>query len=333
MAVSSIPKRLRVRYRFDERRHASAILATDFRSEWRDLLDCLDAFTLRRSEILAPGGARSPIPNQIDGFLQEPARGWAEKSFEVKIIVDGEEYPTPTHKIDNVKNRVGVEVEWNNKTEFYDRDLNNFRLLHQLEILSVGVIITRQSELQQLFNDLGKGKSYGASTTHWDKLIPKIDGGGAGGATMPIRRRPIRRRSIRRRSIRRRRSPAVCRIVRTIFQIRVHFIAPARPSRDMLASEEFQVGSGATALDQIENLLWLTAVFTLSRADNIYLTAARVQRPHLAANTEEQKLRHIAEIEADAPSVRSAILADLVPNDVRFVLKAPGLHHCETFSQ
>ena len=90
----------------------------------------------------------------------------------------------PTHKIDNVKNRVGVEVEWNNKTEFYDRDLNNFRLLHERDVLSVGVIITRQTELQRLFNQLGKGKSYGASTTHWDKIIPKILGGSAGGCPL-----------------------------------------------------------------------------------------------------------------------------------------------------
>ncbi len=76
--------------------------------------------------------------------------------------------------------RVGAEVEWNNKTEFYDRDLNNFRLLKELRVLSVGVIITRASELQALFDSLGKGNSYGNSTTHWDKLIPKVDGGGAG---------------------------------------------------------------------------------------------------------------------------------------------------------
>jgi Restriction endonuclease BglII len=87
----------------------------------------------------------------------------------------------PTHKIDNFKNSVGVEVEWNNKTEFYDRDLNNFRLLHQLRVLSVGIIITRTSELQDLFDALGIGTKYGNSTTHWNKLLPKIDGGGAGG--------------------------------------------------------------------------------------------------------------------------------------------------------
>jgi hypothetical protein len=83
-------------------------------------------------------------------------------------------------EFDDLLDRVGVEVEWNNKTEFYDRDLNNFRLLKDLRVLPVGVIITRLTELQTLFNQLGKGKSYGASITHWDKLVPKVHGGGAG---------------------------------------------------------------------------------------------------------------------------------------------------------
>jgi len=32
--------------------------------------------------------------------------------------------------VDCFKNRVAIEVEWNNKDPFYDRDLNNFRLLY-----------------------------------------------------------------------------------------------------------------------------------------------------------------------------------------------------------
>lgn len=182
MPVELIPEDLRQRYRFDERYHACGILASDFPSEWCDLIDCLRAFTLRRSWIVVGGGGRSAIPQALDGFLNE--RGWNEKQFDVRVQVDEEQYPTPTHKIDNVKNRVGIEVEWNNKTEFYDRDLNNFRLLHQLKVISVGVIITRVSELQQLFNNLDIGRKYGNSTTHWDKLIPKVDGGGAGGCPL-----------------------------------------------------------------------------------------------------------------------------------------------------
>lgn len=128
------------------------------------------------------GGGRSSIPIALDGYLN--SRGWTQRRFDIKVIVDAQEYPTPTHKVDNFKNRIGCEVEWNNKTEFFDRDLNNFRLLHQLNALSVGIIITRMSNLQEIFNGLGIGGKYGPSTTHWNKLIPKVNGGGAGGCPL-----------------------------------------------------------------------------------------------------------------------------------------------------
>jgi hypothetical protein len=182
MALDLIPPDLLQKYHIEERGHACAILAADFTSEFADIVACLQAFRLRRSHILAPGGGRSQIPITLDSFLAE--RGWACRSFNIQITVDGLPIPIPTHRIDNFKNEVGLEVEWNNKTEFYDRDLNNFRLLKDLRVLSVGVIITRMSELQNLFDDLGKGASYGPSTTHWNKLIPKVDGGGAGGCPL-----------------------------------------------------------------------------------------------------------------------------------------------------
>jgi len=182
MAIDLIPQAVRNRYHIEERGHACSILASDFPNEFRDIVDCLNGFVLRRSHVLTPGGGRSPISAALDGFFHE--RGWREKSFDIKITIDEKPVPIPTHKIDNFRNEVGLELEWNNKTEFYDRDLNNFRLLKELRVLAVGVIITRVTELQLIFDKLGKGASYGASTTHWDKLIPKVDGGGAGGCPL-----------------------------------------------------------------------------------------------------------------------------------------------------
>ena len=182
MSPNVIPNALRPKYTFEERGHALAILSRDFPQEFSDICDCLSSFVLRKSHIIAGGGAISAISTGIDGFLNQ--RGWAQKSFNIEIRIDGNPIPIPTHHIDNFKNSVGIEVEWNNKTEFYDRDLNNFRLLHELRVLSVGVIITRRSELQSLFDSLRIGKKYGASTTHWNKLIPKVDGGGAGGCPL-----------------------------------------------------------------------------------------------------------------------------------------------------
>ena len=182
MGLELLPAKLRAKFSFQERLHACSILKTDFRSEWQDILDCLDAFVLKRSEIVVGGGNKTQISIGIDTFLN--ARGWTERSFDTAVVVDGVPKETPTHKIDNFKNRVGVEVEWNNKDPFFDRDLNNFRLLHQLDVLSVGVIITRLWELQEEFKKLGKGSSYGTNTTHFGKLIPKVDGGGAGGCPL-----------------------------------------------------------------------------------------------------------------------------------------------------
>ena len=86
--------------------------------------------------------------------------------------------------MDCFKNRVALEIEWNNKDPFFDRDLNNFRLLFDLRAISIGIIITRCDELQRIFNSLGIGTKYGASTTHMGKLLPRIEGGG--GAGCPI---------------------------------------------------------------------------------------------------------------------------------------------------
>jgi hypothetical protein len=93
---------------------------------------------------------------------------------------------SPTHKVDCFKNRVALEIEWNNKDPFYDRDLNNFRLLFDLRAISVGVIVTRADHLQEIFDGLGKGSYYGASTTHMSKLLPRIEGGSGGGCPILV---------------------------------------------------------------------------------------------------------------------------------------------------
>lgn len=179
MAINALPQFVLDHYEVLEWNHATAILERDFPQEWLELCDVLVNFRLRKSHIVQPGGRKSPIANELDGALY--ARGWMEKSFDTRQQIDGVERVSPTHSIDCFKNRIGIEIEWNNKDPFFDRDLNNFRLLFELKALSVGVIVTRCTELQVIFNSLGKGDSYGSSTTHFGKLAPKILGAGSGG--------------------------------------------------------------------------------------------------------------------------------------------------------
>ena len=186
MGLEKIPKAIRKKYHIEERRHASAILASDFPQELRDIIDCFGQFQLLRSEIEVGGGGKSKIAIRFDDFLRR--RGWVEKSVKVSRTVGDVTTDSETHKVDFFKRRVAVEVEWNNKDPFFSRDLNAFRLLHELDVISVGVLITRMDELQKIFDKLGRkiGKKYGASTTHWSKLLPRIEAGGAGACPLLI---------------------------------------------------------------------------------------------------------------------------------------------------
>jgi hypothetical protein len=174
-----VPEDLRHLYHVREWRNAAGILATACPGEWNDIIEVLRAFRLLRSEVEAAGGNKSPIARQIDKRFD--VKGWKEKQFQTAIVIDEERFESPTHAVDCFKGRVALELEWNNKDPFYDRDLNNFRLLFELRAIDVGVIVTRASELQAIFKSLGKGSSYGASTTHHEKLWPRLEGGGGGG--------------------------------------------------------------------------------------------------------------------------------------------------------
>jgi hypothetical protein len=177
--IENLPDFVLSNYECMEWNHATAILRNDFPEEWHDICGALCSFRLLRSEIAQPGGRKSMVAARLDNYFE--TRGWVEKSFDTRQMVDGAERVTPTHSIDCYRNRIGLEIEWNNKDPFFDRDLNNFRLLFELKALSVGVIITRSTELQRIFDDLDRGASYGSSTTHFDKLRPRIQGAASGG--------------------------------------------------------------------------------------------------------------------------------------------------------
>lgn len=184
MALDLFPADCREGWEIHEWKHATAILHGDFPDEWGDILALMRAFRLRREWIEVGGGNRSRVAKEIDGFLE--GRGWVPKAFDTRVEVDDQSTPSPTHEVDCFKNRVALETEWNNKDPFFDRDLNNFRLLFDLRVVSVGIIVTRSDELQGVFRELGRGTSFGASTTHMSKLLPRVLGNGGGGCPLLV---------------------------------------------------------------------------------------------------------------------------------------------------
>ena len=174
-----IPDEISKLYEIHNWRNAAQILASSYPAEFEDVLDILGKFRLRKSDIIVGGGAKSNISDGIDGAFFE--RGWKERQVSYKVTIDDSVRETNTHKIDCYRNRVGLEIEWNSKDQTYIRDLNTFRILYEMQILEVGIIVTRADHLQEIFDSLGIGSKYGASTTHMGKLLPRIHANGGGG--------------------------------------------------------------------------------------------------------------------------------------------------------
>lgn len=184
------PPEIRHFYEIHEWRNASIVFKELRPIEWDELMTVLAAFRLRRSDIITGGGNKSSISRGLDGHLLR--FGWKKETFDTRVTVttrvtsSSTSYDVPTHEVDCFKNRVALEVEWNNKDPFYDRDLNNFQLLFELRVIDLGIILTRTDDLQEIFKSIGRGGSFGESTTHMRKLLPKVDGGGAGGCPVIV---------------------------------------------------------------------------------------------------------------------------------------------------
>ncbi|MBV9929555.1 MAG: restriction endonuclease [Alphaproteobacteria bacterium] len=141
--------------------HARAILAVDFPGVEAELQDVLLNATIPIEEIIASGGGEAKGTQRLRRGLQ--AQGWATITFTVEKLINKQPREAISHKMDHVKTydlpdggqgTVAMEIEWNNKDPFYDRDLENFKRLHAEGAISVGVIVTRGRSLHDRMPEL-----------------------------------------------------------------------------------------------------------------------------------------------------------------------------------
>lgn len=207
--------------------HAEAILTHDMQEALNDLYAVLNEVAIPIENIIKGGGGEAASTQAMRRALTE--RGWNKRKVVIRKYVDDRETQSLSHEIDHFKEFSGsffaLEIEWNNKDPFFDRDLENFKRLHADGAISVGGIITRGQSLQSnlmaaireycenlqvtsiadlehlgydptrrqramLKTRLDNGDSFpdafskafvsdkfGSATTHWDKLIARIERG------------------------------------------------------------------------------------------------------------------------------------------------------------
>jgi hypothetical protein len=193
-----IPEDVRVRYEWRETRNAAKIVALTNPTEFADVIEVLRGFRLADLDITKPGGSKSDVAKRLDEAFRR--RGWREGRFDTVIRsfltimpfrAAGEDRQTLVetevvsegYKVDNVKGRVALDVEWHAKDGNLDRDLGAYRALYDAGIIDGAVIITRSHEaIRALAVLLGREDGFKTTTTTTlEKLEPRMTRGDAAG--------------------------------------------------------------------------------------------------------------------------------------------------------
>lgn len=201
--MDNIPESIRKKYDFYNYNFAGEILTQAFPDEWNDILECLESFSLKVSDLTEAGGSETKIPGKIDSCLYP--KGWRNVKIKGDLHIDfyerkidQKQYDDEAsqerivygfvdgHHVDYYKPGIGIQLEWNKKDIDFDRALTAIRGFHESQIVSVGIVITRGESLTKAFKEIvgpdGKAisKKYGASSTWMGRLIPRIDARQAG---------------------------------------------------------------------------------------------------------------------------------------------------------
>lgn len=214
------PGELQDTYLFAETRGAAAILAATEPEAFEDLVEVLTNFSFDADKIFRPGGNQSAIAAELDRYFR--VLGWREAKYSQQLTTQLTTFPwhgsdveegitedemisdAEGHKIDNVKGRAVVDIEWNPKDGNLDRDLANYVSLYAGGMIGVGVLLIRSGEVRGPAKDLiaeirsfddsidpqvktpnwlyrmdkTPPDPYGTSTTaNFEKLVPRLQRG------------------------------------------------------------------------------------------------------------------------------------------------------------
>jgi hypothetical protein len=196
--LAAIPADVRSRYDLCETRNAAAVLEATNPGSFAEAVEVLRGFNLRATDITDAGGSKSAVPIRLDGAFRE--LGWREgrhdtrilsvlrvmpyrPAGETKVVEIEKEVVNEGYKVDNVKERIALDVEWHAKDGNLDRDVAAYRALYDAGIIDGGIIITRShASIRALSIMLGRpGGFKTTTTTTLEKLEPRLTRGDGGG--------------------------------------------------------------------------------------------------------------------------------------------------------
>lgn len=206
----ALPPGIADRYELRETRNAAAVLAATSPDEFAEICAVLADFALTTADLVEAGGNESRLAARLNTAFR--ARGWREgrvdtvvtsrlqvqpwaPAGEVGVTVRESEVVNEGYKVDNVKGRVALDVEWNAKDGNLDRDISAYRALYDAGLIDGAVLLTRtHDDLRELARELARaaGRSDDevrsrlstSTTTHLGKLESRMTRGDAGGCPL-----------------------------------------------------------------------------------------------------------------------------------------------------
>lgn len=197
---------IQTRYQFAETRNAASIFRATNPEAFSQLQDVLRDFRLTTTDLITPGGQESDLAARMNRMFRR--RGWREARVDTLIRLSlkrtplrgaGETRLEPIesetrnegYKVDNFRDRIALDVEWNAKDGNLDRDIGAYRSLYDAALIDAGVLITRTLDLRDLGRQLGIAAGLlpeqarrilnTTTTTNREKLLPRLTRGDAGG--------------------------------------------------------------------------------------------------------------------------------------------------------
>lgn len=194
----AVPGDVRARYEWRETRNAAAIISATNPECFAEVVEVLADFKLEALDITEAGGSKSRVPKRLDLAFRE--LGWREGRHDTRIVsalsvmpykpagekkavlVEKEVF-NEGYKVDNVKDRVALDVEWHAKDGNLDRDVSAYRALYDAGIIDGAIVLTRSfAAIRALSIKLGRpGGFTTTTTTTLEKLEPRLTRGDGGG--------------------------------------------------------------------------------------------------------------------------------------------------------
>jgi len=144
--------------------HGELIARIEFKDEFEKIVHALSNWNIEiENNIIKRGGGQADQTLELTRIFH--GNEWFKNRIKVENVVSFESKFEPmssnstTHEIDHIilndlHKMIALEIEWNNKDEFFDRDFQSMRGLFELGVIDLAVIVTRGEKLEQSFKPM-----------------------------------------------------------------------------------------------------------------------------------------------------------------------------------